>query len=737
MCSVQQHPDYTNEKERLAYTKDYIDSILDMASSYQGSYKNNIKEAFVNLDHLDSSLSYINILTNARLLEMVQSDLRSLKQVRNKPYFGRVDFTREGADHPEKYYIGKVSLYRKDNEEPIIIDWRSPLANIYYEGRLGVISYQSEDGEEKGHLELKRQYIIEEGELEEIRDIDITTRDELLQKSLAEKADKRLNDIVATIKAEQNKVIRADLQKPMIVQGVAGSGKTTIALHRLSYFIYTHADKVSPDKMMILAPNNMFIHYIAESLPELGVENIKQTTFRDYVFECLGKRLKMTDANEKLKQLIDPEIENKASLEWISALKGSSRFETILKRYMKDIRNHYVPDEDIYIGNFHLYSAKRLRKRFVKDYQYLPFRSRQNKIEDLLKKNFQNGKKKILQAIEENFEQKYDAINSKYSDPEVRRKKMVQLVENKEKRTDEVKSQTKRIITDYMKKFPKKKTVDYYQELMTNAELLRKYAGDDLSEEQLTILTTHAQQTVQKNLFDIEDLAPLLYIQTYLNGIPDDLKMKNIVIDEGQDYSLFQIRALRKANGTNLFTILGDLSQGIHEYRGTRDWNTIIEQALPKANHLSLQKSYRTTIEIMTLANSILAKLDHDLPAAEPVVRHGGKPIFQAVDSKKAATAVLTGQLRQLKKDYTSIAIIGKTEKECRWIHRELNRHPELTVQLLEANDDIDSNIVVIPSYVAMTRGMHRLHLIGKSPEAFHIGEEEFELIDSTSSSAD
>lgn len=394
MSSNHHHAEYQVEIERLEYTKDYIQSILEIARVNLESYQENIKDAYVNLDYLDSSLSYINILTNARLLEMVQGDLLNLEKVKNKPYFGRIDFKRQDSNSSEKYYIGKVSLYRKDNQEPIIVDWRSLIANIYYEGRLGEVSYTSEEGKHTGELELKRQYIIEEGNLDGIRDLDITTRDELLQKSLFEKADKRLNDIVATIQEEQNQVIRANLQKPMIVQGVAGSGKTTIALHRLSYFIYHFAaDKFSPEQLMIMTPNKLFINYITESLPELGVEKIKQTTFLDYVMECIEQSLKLTDSNKKLKQLVKAETKEKDKIMFVSAFKGSIAFERTLRRYLKDIRNHYVPEEDIYIGKFRFYRAAKLKKLFIKDYKYLPYNKRKEKITQLLKDEFHSSKK--------------------------------------------------------------------------------------------------------------------------------------------------------------------------------------------------------------------------------------------------------------------------------------------------------------------------------------------------------
>ncbi|WP_163537224.1 RNA polymerase recycling motor HelD [Gracilibacillus sp. YIM 98692] len=759
MNSPNNHPDYLDEKERLEYTKDYIQSILEVAELSQASYQDNIKDAFVNLDYLDSSLSYINILTNARLLEMVQGDRRNLEKVKDKPYFGRVDFTRYGTNHTEKYYIGKVSLYRKDNQEPIIVDWRSPVANIYYEGRLGEVSYQAEDGEHSGSLDLKRQYIIEEGALNEIRDIDITTRDELLQKSLSEKADNRLNDIVATIQEEQNQVIRANLQKPIIVQGVAGSGKTTIALHRLSYFIYNYTDKISPEQLMILAPNKMFINYISESLPELGVERINQTTFVDYVIACLGKKLKIADSDKKLKQLIDPNTENKKTIQWISTFKGSKLFETILKRYLKDIRNHYVPDQELFIGKFRFYSSKKIKKLFIKDYNYLPFNKRKEKINQLLKDNFKKRKKDILEKIEEQFEEKYDRIVYKYKDPETRRKKAAKLIDNKEIRSKEVKNQTNRIVNDYIKLFPKKKATDYYKALLTDEKLLKKYAGEDLTDHDVNSIIQHSTELLSQNMYEVEDLAALLYLQSYIYGIEDNLKMKYIVIDEGQDYSLFQIRALSKATGTQLFTILGDLSQGIHAYRGTNNWKTIIKSALPKANYLTLQKSYRTTIEIMNLANGLLEKLNNKLPTAEPVVRHGETPTFTQTNTKEETCEQLIQKIESYQNQgYSSIAVLGKTEKECKWIYKGLKKRTGVEVQYLKENDEIEKNVIIVPSYlakglefdavtivsfdeefennetelkllyVAMTRGMHCLDLIGNNLKGFQLNETDLKV---------
>jgi len=239
LTSIKKHSDYQEEAKRLKDTKTYFDQFIENTQLNRTIYENDMRQAFVDLDYLDSSQSYITILVNAKMLDVSKENLNKVINAKNKPYFSRIDFKENGSSDGKKYYIGKLSLL-KENNEPLIIDWRAPIASIYYDGRLGEVSYQTDTGTVIGELSLKRQFTIEDGELQDFFDVDITTNDDFLQAHLGAHADNRLKDIVSTIQAEQNKIIRADLEKPLIVQGAAGSGKTTIALHRIAYLIYTY-----------------------------------------------------------------------------------------------------------------------------------------------------------------------------------------------------------------------------------------------------------------------------------------------------------------------------------------------------------------------------------------------------------------------------------------------------------------------------------------------------------------
>ncbi|SEN80540.1 DNA helicase-2 / ATP-dependent DNA helicase PcrA [Mesobacillus persicus] len=763
IASVFDHPDYQAEVEYLEFTKVYINMILESSTGNKENFKENIKQAFVDLDYLDSSLSYINILTNAKFLEMAETQLGRLQSILNNPYFARINFQREVDGKEELLYIGKTSLYDRENQLPIIIDWRSPIANVYYDGRLGTVSYEVNEEEREGYLSLKRQYKIEDGMLKDIRDVDLTTHDELLQESLAGKADNRLTEIVSTIQKEQNDVIRASLQHPIIVQGAAGSGKTTIALHRISYFLYIAGENFQPEKLMILAPNRLFIDYISDVLPELGVDKIKQTTFVDYMKACLGEKIKIAPTNDKLLSLVEG-AENADNIKWISSYKGSLAFRDLLDKYLKDIEKSTAPSEDFMLEKYRLKKGENLKRLFLKEYKYLPIYNRLDKIKGLLSNHLKTKKKMILTKLEEKYDDALEKALYNMKDASKRKKKVSHLLDQKEQRLETIKAEGKVAVKNYMKMFKPSNIFTLYKELMTSPVKLMDYSS--LNESEATQLSTYCTHLFKKKVFELEDLAPLYYLKTKLTGIDDEYKMKSFFIDEAQDYSYFQLFALKEGSGTDLFTIVGDLAQGIHSYRGNNSWEPVLKDIFPSANYHSLRKSYRTTVEIMELANDVLAVMKEDLPRVEPVVRHGPKPIFAQVNPKNTNELVtlLKKNVDELyKQDLNSIAIIGRTEKECKVLANLLGAS-DVKTQLLDEMMDMKKGYVsIVPSYlskglefdavimvalnekytneeldikllyVAMTRPMHRLYLYGRAPSDFlldEVNENHYQVMD-------
>ncbi|WP_248735151.1 RNA polymerase recycling motor HelD [Neobacillus rhizosphaerae] len=749
--SVRDHKDYQTEVERLEFTKEYIRTVLEISKGNKEFFVENMKQAFADLDSKESSGSYLDLLANARFLELAESELKRLESVIGKPYFSRIDFTSNSTNKEESLYIGKVSLFDRVTQQPIIVDWRSPIANVYYDGRLGDVSYEAYGETQTGYLALKRQYEIVDGLLKEIRDIDLTTHDELLQKSLSGKADNRLTEIVATIQNEQNEVIRASLKHPIIVQGAAGSGKTTIALHRISYFLYSFGFRFPPEKLMILAPNQLFIDYISAVLPELGVNKINQTTYIDFMKSCLGKKIKLFSPNSKLMKLLKDNGTSK-SMQWVSSYKGSLEFKSLMDHYVKELELNLAPKEDFRVEKSILLKGQKLKKLFLKEYTYLPIYKRIGKIKSLLENDLKKKKAIMLTNLNKKYDDALDQVlYSRRLDPERRKQKVVMLMDRKEERLKQVEQEAKVAVKKYMNAFIMKDIFTLYKELMTSPEMIKKHSTT-LSDQQCTILSTFCQKIFAKGAYELEDLAPLFYMKAKLEGIDEKYKMRSIFIDEAQDYSYFQFAALKEGFNTDLFTIVGDLAQGIHSYRGLTSWAPVLKDIFPNANYQSLQKSYRTTVEIMNLANDILQLIDQDLPKVEPVIRHGQKPHYKMIDP--ANQEQVRVKLEQdiallLEEELHSIAIIGRTEKECQRIYQILeNSH--LPIQLLEEKHDMKKgHIIILPSYlskglefdsvmivcleepyskvdlnikllyVSMTRPMHRLYLYGKSPSDY------------------
>lgn len=749
--SARDHKDYQAEVERLEFTKEYIRTVLDISIENKEFAVESMKQAFAELNSNDSSTSYTDLLANANFLELAESELKRLESVIGKPYFSRIDFTSTSTKTEEVLYIGKVSLFDRVSQQPIIVDWRSPIANVYYDGRLGEVSYEAYGETQTGFLALKRQYEIIDGLLKDIRDIDLTTHDELLQKSLSGKADNRLTEIVATIQNEQNEVIRASLTHPIIVQGAAGSGKTTIALHRISYFLYSFGFRFPPEKLMILAPNRLFIDYISAVLPELGVNKINQTTYIDFMRSCLDHKLKLFSPNSKLIKLLEANRTTK-SMQWVSSFKGSLEFKELIQRYINELEENLAPQEDFVVEKSVLMKGLKLKKLFLKEYTYLPIYKRLGKIKNLLEDDLKKKKSIMLANLNKKYEEALEkALYNTKMKSEKRKQIVVSLMERKEERKKRVEQEAKTAVKKYMDAFVMKDIFTLYRELMSSPELLKKHSTT-LSDQECKVLSKYCLRIFERGAYELEDLAPIFFMKSKLEGIEDKYKMRSIFIDEAQDYSYFQFAALKEGFETDLFTIVGDLAQGIHSYRGLNSWTPVLKEIFPNANYQALQKSYRTTVEVMNLANEILMLMDQELPKVQPVIRHGQKPLFKTIDTKnqEQVRLLLEQEITSLKKEELhSIAIIGRTDKESKRIY-QLFENSHLPIQLLEEKEEMKKgHIVILPSYlskglefdavllvcmeepysladldikllyVAMTRPMHRLYLYGKRPDDF------------------
>jgi len=749
------HPDYKEELDRCNYTLQYVEKSLESTLSKKSKVDSALEWTFKHFSS-DNSQHYIDIIINSLLQGTMDIKLKNLMSARSKPYFARIDFLEKGKDTADKLYIGKMSLIREEDQKLIIVDWRAPVANLYYEGRLGDASFKCPDGLIEGILQLKRQFSIDKGELKEIFDIDIATNDEFLQSSLGANADNRLKDIVTTIQAEQNAVIRADMWRPLIVQGAAGSGKTTIALHRIAYLIYNHEKTFVPENFMIIAPNKLFLNYISDVLPELGVEKVRQTTFEEFAQDLLGKRFKLKDPNEKLQAFVDytKSQEEKKYLSLVrktSEFKASMQFKEALDIYLRDIEINFIPKEHFSLRSVLIYTYEELYDLFVNQYRMWPIARRVDEIKKNLKSRLKAQKQNIINQLYENCDKRVAFLKLTIPDEEERQRQVIEVIDGRDRDIANIEKEANTAVSDYIKKISHFSPFEYYRNFINDEVIFEKSVGDRLDSNMCRFVRSYTASTLKSGWLEIEDIAPIIYLKFIIYGIDEKIPVRHVVIDEAQDFSAFQIYVLKNIIKDSSFTILGDLNQGIHSFRGIQDWDELTRVVFSdrKNDFLTLEQSYRTTVEIMDAANIVIDKIkSREVSKGRPVIRHGEDVRIRPMTGRKEIIGSIIKDIDEFSSlSYKSIAIICKTLKECKEVHAAMSKYINDVMLITGKEDEYRTGIVVLPAclakglefdavviynadstgytedeldikllYVAMTRPLHRLYI-------YHTGE--------------
>ncbi|WP_234124698.1 RNA polymerase recycling motor HelD [Clostridium hydrogenum] len=703
MIKLIKHPDYDYELKRVNYTIKYLKEYNKIISEQKKALDSQIDAQLKHFDP-DNKEQFTQVTLSTSIRDSFHQKMQGAERSILKPYFARVDFN-EVNSNLQKIYIGKMSLLNEGTGEFLIVDWRAPISNLYYDGRIGAASYNCPDGNIKGEIKLKRQYVIEEGTLENFFDVDITTNDDFLQACLGSSKDNRLKDIVSTIQSEQNRVIRANMWKPLIVQGAAGGGKTTIALHRIAYLIYTFEKKLKPENFMIIAPSNFFLSYISDVLPELGVENVRQTTFEAFAQKVIGKKLKIMPSTKKLSDLVNlRESLDCEGIKKVSNFKSSLEFKTSIKSFLNLIEDNFIPKEDFKIHTFKLFSASEIRKLFLEDYKNLPFMKRINEIKKHLTNSVLNNKLRILEEVEASYDIKLYDIKRAAPDSIERRQIIIKTIDERDALLKSIKKNSKTLVKNYLSKISVLSPLEYYNKFINDERLFNKFNSSYIDCKLSELVRKTSKDILDKNLVEFEDLAPLMYIKYLVYGLDENINVRHIIIDEAQDFSLFQFSVLKEIINSPSFTILGDLCQGIYSFRGVNDWHKTAELIFGENDPdlLKLEQSYRTTIEIMEAANSVIKFLNNkSLPLAKPVIRHGDPVIVLEKKSLAEVKTAIEKNLCELSKNkLKSAAIICKTMEECTELKR-LFKNSKFTPKIVnEKEDDYSGGILIIPSYL-------------------------------------
>lgn len=603
-----------------------------------------------------------------QLLEEKRAEMRErLDLLSREPYFGRLDFQEDGKPQPIPLYIGKRGLDGKDSGQPHIIDWRAPVASLFYTFTGGdvPVSYEAPDGTIQGDVHRKRNLSIRDKKLERVVDSyerggdNFGVTDEFLLYRLGEKKDNRLRDIVSTIQAEQDQIIRAPRNKALIIQGAAGSGKTTVALHRLAYLLYQYQQQIRAERMIIFAPNSMFLDYISGVLPELGVGNVKQTTFADWVLETLGDNIKLADSATEGSlwfslEGVRPEIDEHTP----GRFKGSLKFKKLLDERLRRFEQTFLGDRSFEAWDGRILPSGMIREWFEVEYRHYPLSAR---------------KERLAARMNRWLEMQLNII----ADAKVRKERS---------------KMGKQRLRSYLSKLPSTEALVFYKSIF--AQDSEDGIPDSIMEKTRVYL--------KKGVVRQEDLAPLAWIHFKLNGA-ENRKFDHVVVDEAQDVSPLQIALLRAFMNDPSFTILGDLAQGIHAYRGIERWEELSAVfTADQSSYHELQQSYRSTLEIIEFANRILPFTDTGLPPAQPVFR-SGEPVEVALleDEEQQLPRITAFISDNQRRGMRTIAIVGRTESECHRLHQQLQEAGIETNLVSEGQSQYRGGVTVVPVHLA------------------------------------
>ena len=734
--SAKNHPAYKEELKRLSYTLEYVEQNLSALTARKSDLDKDMDSGKKHFSS-ENSQQYIDLMIGSMLQDRASVKLRNLLVARSKPYFARVDFQEQEKPNSEKFYIGKMALIREEDQELIIVDWRAPVANLYYEERLGDAHYVSPEGNVAGQMLVKRQFSINEGKLDEMFDIDITTSDEFLQASLGSSADNRLKEIVSTIQAEQNQVIRADMWRPLIVQGAAGGGKTTIALHRIAYLIYTYEKSFKPENFMIIAPSKLFLNYISDVLPELGVEKTKQTTYEEFAFNVIGQKFKVNDQNQKLIQFVEinkTEEQQRYNelLRGQSELKASMVFKEIIDQYIETIENDFIPKEDFKLVGRVILTYDDINKLFIKDYRKHPIVKRIDEIKKHLQNRLKAQKEHLSDSVQVKCDRYIANVKRVMEPSDARQELIVKAIDKKNEIISKLQEDSKTAVKEYIAKISKTNPLQYYRDFLENQEQYYSIVLEKIDKDTASFLRSYTLEILDSETVDLEDIAPIMYLKFKIYGVDEKIPVRHIVIDEAQDFSVFQLYTLKQIIKDSSFTILGDLSQAIHSYRGIKDWNDINQYVFDeKSEMLTLEQSYRTSVEIMEAANKVIATLnDPKLIPAKPVIRHGDPVLVLNMLNRKEIAVDIADKIKELRKQgFKSIAIICKTAKECEEMHSLFKKGKDSPYVITGKEKEYKSGFLIVPSYLAKGLEFDAVFVADASEENYTTSELDTKLM--------
>lgn len=663
------------EEKRLAQTISLAEEQLKQAKEAADKKKSEIieakKDVRENTEHGITSLytsdgfealvelsQYINPVTDKIIdYEEEEHKILLLEKMIKSPYFARIDFKFDDEDEFEKIYIGRSSLRKNSYQEMYVYDWRSPIASVFYRFMTGEAFYDAPCGRVTGELNLKRQYEIKNGILEYFFDSDVQIVDEFLRQLLSQNTTAKMKAIVETIQHEQDVVIRDMENDLLMVQGVAGSGKTSIALHRAAYLMYQGLQtKLSANNIMIISPNSIFEQYISNVLPELGEDNVISSVFEDILSELLNGR-KIQSRNDFLENLIVNSKYKEISRNSIE-FKTSSFFREILDQFLIDIPRQWIEFEDVYYEGKCVVSGQILKDKILGRPE-TPLGIKLEQLEDyILEQIFGTGKGRG----------------------------------HKEE---------KNLIKQEIQKFIKIDIVELYKILFSNEAYFYSLLQNSNPSQNIKNIWKYTKENLEADSLYYDDAIAIAYLYLKIYGTNKYKNIKQVVIDEAQDYYPLQYEIFNLLFSNAKFTILGDMKQTLAKKEDISFYEQIQKILNKKKSSLiMLDKSFRCTNEFLNFSLKFIEQSSQ----IKSFNRNGDSPKVYIADNSEIFIDEIVKEIKLCQeKGFQSICLICKTEKNSTYLFNKIKH--KLDIQLIKNGSVSDlQGVFILPVY--MSKGL-------------------------------
>ena len=722
-----------NENSEKALEQKHLDNIMKQIKEREKSLKKSIKSAEgearnlnshffddVKLDYDGYSTSMETALSIHQQQQLLSErehawqhsakQLDTVERLEKRPYFARVDFKEQGEKKPETIYIGLGSFADK-NDHFLIYDWRAPISSIYYDGKLGEVSYNSPEGKITVDMTKKRQFMIEDGKIVNMFDTNESIGDQMLLEVLSEKSSTQMKSIVTTIQQEQNKIIRNTSADLLFVQGAAGSGKTSAILQRIAFLLYRYRGNLTSSDVIMFSPNQLFNDYIKNVLPEMGEQNMVQMTYWQFV----ARRLPGMNVENLFKQFEDQNADTN-----ISKFKDSVNFFNLVTRYAKHLNKRGVVFKNIYFRDkkkpyFDKEKIKEIYYSYNENYN-LANRidaTREELIKMLNRKIAPEARKAWVARTIEGMSQ--SELNELYDRPD----------QEFESEAKEEAFLGRKIVLKALKGVHKRILHNHfinmraqYLSFLRAVPKMVDLAKWNIDEEDWMHHIDEVKENFKKHDIAITDVSAYLYLYDLITGRRTDYEMRYAFIDEIQDYTPFQLAYLKYNFPRAKFTMLGDLNQAIFTKDESRSLLKQISGLFDpeKIDVVQLTKSYRSTKQLTNFTKQILRQGEK----IEAFNRQGPKPVIWGRDSDEQAIDVLVDVLRDNEKRKMTTAIITKDLADAKFVHEKLSEKGEKSTLIATANQRLVDGTLVIPSYLAKGLEFDAVVMWGANKKNYH-----------------